>query len=49
MNIKLYFEQINQRIKNINKYVENPINYKDINNPFRPKMPKTYVWVEDDK
>ncbi len=49
MNIINYFKVIKQRINNINSFVSNPLNYKDINNPFLPNLPKTYVWIEDEK
>lgn len=49
MNIISYLKEIKQRINYINSYVTNPINYKDINNPFASTLPKTYVWIEEDK
>lgn len=49
MNIKEYFKKIKERINKINAYVSNPINYKDTNNPFASTLPKTYVWIEEDK
>lgn len=49
MNILNYFNEIKTKINKIDSYVTNPINYKDINNPFIPKVPKTYVWIEDGK
>ena len=49
MNIKTYFNEIKNRINKINAYVSNPINHKDINNPFASTLPKTYVWIENDK
>ncbi len=48
MNIKIYLKEIKRRINDINNFVTNPINYKDINNPFASTLPKTYVWIEDD-
>lgn len=48
MNIKSYFYEIKTRINNINSFVTNPVNYKDLNNPFASTLPKTYVWIEDD-
>lgn len=49
MNIQNYFKEIKEKINRINKYVSNPINYRNINNPFISNMPKTYVWIEEDK
>lgn len=49
MNIKIYFNEIKNRINKINAYISNPINHKDINNPFASTLPKTYVWIENDK
>ncbi len=49
MNIFIYFNNIMQRINNINSFISNPINHKDINNPFASILPKTYVWIEDEK
>ena len=49
MNIKTYFNEIKNRINKINAYVSDPINHKDINNPFASTLPKTYVWIENDK
>ena len=46
---RIYLKEIKRRINNINNFVTNPINYKDINNPFASTLPKTYVWIEDDK
>lgn len=48
MNIKIYFKDIKNQINRINKYITNPVNYKDINNPFASTLPRTYVWVEDE-
>lgn len=48
MNIKLYFTEIKNKINKLNSYVSNPINYKDLNNPFASTLPKTYVWIEDE-
>ncbi|MCD7740361.1 MAG: hypothetical protein LUH11_03330 [Candidatus Gastranaerophilales bacterium] len=48
MNIRNYFNEIKEKIYNINSYVSNPLNYTDLNNPFASTLPKTYVWVEDD-
>lgn len=49
MNIQTYFNEIKRRIDRINSYVSNPINYKDLNNPFASTLPRTYVWIEDEK
>ena len=49
MKIKSYFREIKDKINRINKYISNPINYRDINNPFASTLPKTYVWIEDEK
>ncbi len=49
MNIFIYFNNIMKRINNINSFISNPINHKDINSPFASILPKTYVWIEDEK
>ena len=49
MKILTYLNEIKMRINRINNYVSNPINYKDLNNPFTSTLPKTYVWIEDEK
>ena len=49
MNIKKYFKEVKYKINRINKYTTNPINYRDINNPFASTLPKTYVWIEEDR
>lgn len=49
MNISIYLNQIRKRINRINSYVTNPINYEGLNNPFASTLPKTYVWIEDEK
>lgn len=50
MNIKTYFNEIKERIHRINSYVSNPINYKNINNPFASTLPpRTYVWLDEDE
>lgn len=49
MNIVKYFADIKQRINQINSFVSNPINYKNINNPFASTLPQTYVWIEEEK
>ena len=49
MNISQYFKEIKEKINRINTYTTNPINYKDINNPFASTLPKTYIWVEEEK
>ena len=48
MNIINYFSEIKNKINRLNSYVSNPLNYKDINNPFIYTLPKTYVWIEKD-
>ena len=48
MNIKTYIKEITDKINKINTYTTNPVNYKDLNNPFASTLPKTYVWIEDD-
>ena len=47
MNIKKYFKEIKEKINRINTYTTNPINYRDVNNPFASTLPKTYVWIDD--
>jgi len=49
MKIFNYFTQIKERINRINKYTTNPMNYEDLNNPFASTMPKTYVWIDEEK
>lgn len=49
MNIFKYFTEIKNRIDSINEYVSNPINHRDINNPFASTLPKTYVWLDEEK
>ena len=49
MKIYNYFKEISNKINKINKYVSNPLNYKEINNPFVSTLPKTYVWIDEDK
>ncbi len=49
MKIYNYFKEIQEKINRINKYVSNPINHKDFNNPFASTLPKTYVWLDEDK
>ncbi len=49
MNILNYFSQIKKRIIKLDNYITNPINNKDINNPFLPGLPETYIWIEEDK
>ena len=49
MKILTYLNEIKMRIVRINNYVSNPINYKDLNNPFASTLPKTYVWIEEEK
>ena len=46
MQINKYFITLKTRIEKLNKYLLNPENYKDINNPFASTLPKTYVWIE---
>ena len=50
MKILNYFREIKNKINKLNTYVSNPINHQNINNnPFASTLPKTYVWIEDDK
>ncbi len=49
MNIRKYFKEIKEKINRINTYTTNPINYRDVNNPFASTLPKTYIWVEEEK
>ncbi len=49
MKITNYFITLRSRIDLLNKYLSDPINYKDLNNPFASTLPKTYVWIEEDK
>lgn len=49
MNIKTYLREIKKKISKIDSYVSNPINYEDLNNPFASTLPKTYVWIEEEK
>ena len=49
MNIRSYLKEVKDKINKINRYTTNPINYKDINNPFAATLPKTYVWIEEEK
>lgn len=48
MEIKKYISGIKNKIDKINSYITNPVNYKDINNPFSSSMTKTYVWIDED-
>ncbi len=48
MNIKTYIKEVINRINKLNSYTTNPINYRDLNNPFASTLPKTYVWLEED-
>ena len=47
MKINSYFITLRNRINALDKYLSNPENYKDINNPFASAMPKTYVWTDN--
>jgi len=47
MKITDYFITLRNRIDNIEKYLKNPENYRDINNPFTSRIPKTYVWIDE--
>ena len=47
MKINNYFITLKYRIDMLNQYLSNPVNYKDLNNPFASTLPKTYVWVEN--
>lgn len=49
MKINNYFITLKSRIDLLNEYLQNPVNYKDLNNPFASTLPKTYVWVEEIK
>ncbi len=49
MKILNYFNEIKNRVNKINSYITNPINYKDLNNPFASTLPKTYVWLDEDE
>ncbi len=49
MKIYNYFKEISNKINKINRYVSTPLNYKDTNNPFASTLPKTYVWIDEDK
>jgi len=49
MNLKKYFYKINKKITKIDKYITNPAVYDDIINPFLSPIPKTYVWIEENK
>lgn len=49
MKILKYINEIKERVKCIDKYISNPINHKDLNNPFASTLPKTYVWIEEDR
>lgn len=49
MELKLYFLQIMKRIREINLFISNPENYKDLNNPFIRVLPRTYVWFDNEK
>ncbi len=44
MKIKTYFKEIKDKINKLNAYVSNPLNYKNIDNPFA--KPQTYIWLE---
>ena len=46
---KYILSRLSKKVNKINNYVSNPINYKDINNPFSSTIPKTYVWIEEEK
>ncbi len=47
MQITNYFITLKSRVDLLNKYLSNPDNYKDLNNPFASTLPKTYVWIEE--
>lgn len=49
MEIKNYFLTIIKRIKRLNIFISNPQNYKDIDNPFIRVLPRTYVWIDNEK
>lgn len=44
MKIKTYFKEIKDKINRLNKYISNPINYSNIDNPFAKA--RTYIWLE---
>ena len=48
MLINDYFITLKSRIELLNKFLSDPLNYKDFNNPFASTLPKTYVWIDDD-
>jgi len=49
MNILKYFYKIKRKINKLDKYITNPVNYDDVINPFLPQVPKTYVWIDENK
>ena len=46
MKINNYFITLKSKIDLLDEYLTNPINYKDLNNPFASTLPKTYVWID---
>lgn len=48
MNIKNYIYKIISKILRINEFLSNPLNYRNIENPFYVTKAKTYVWVEEE-
>ncbi len=49
MKIKTYILEIKKRIKRINAFISNPLNYENLNNPFFSTRSRTYVWIEENK
>ena len=49
MQINKYFITLKSRIDMLNEYLQNPLNYRDLNNPFASTLPKTYVWIDETK
>ena len=48
MNIKKYILKIIKKIKWLEIYIKKPIENKDIVNPFLRRIPKTYVWIDEE-
>ena len=47
--LKDYILEIKKRIKRINAFISNPLNYENLNNPFFSTRSRTYVWIEENK
>ena len=47
MKIINYFFKMKSKINKINKYISNPNNYKNLNNPFSCSITKTYIWIDE--